>query len=158
MRVSAVVLTGFSLAAMGTGGTANSAPQVRAKVPANAQCTVLAKSIDETVKDMSAVEADGLVDDSAPRATMRAADIGSKQTEIQNNILLMQANHCSPYSLPLSPRAYLLSAITCNTAMMKTHNDKMEESMGVSVAPPKADEVPVSVSCDRTRWHTELKQ
>lgn len=107
----------------------------------NSRCSALELSIKRVVQDMGETRAEGVVDNSAPRAAVRASEIAASQLEIQSYIALMSANHCSPYNGPLSPETYLLPAMKCR-------NDRMSAtSKGQSDSQP--------ASCERSSWVIE---
>ena len=118
-----------------------------ADAPPNDQCRMLTMAIEGAVKEMSLIVAGGLGDNSAPRATMRASQIANKQSEIQTNILLMNANMCPPYTGPLHQASYLISAAECSLAMMR-------DRLAARGATPRATgtEKPTAIACDRSEW------
>src|SRR5665213_75154 len=100
---------------------------VKAKSGASNQCRTLASAIDGSVKEMSQLYADRLNDNSAPRETMRATQIASQQSEIQNHILLMAANRCAPYARSISQSTYLVPALGCVLAKVKEQTAALDE-------------------------------
>ena len=79
-------------------------------------CSGVNDRLEEIQMDLSANEAEGAGDDSAPRATMRAAQDTAHYVEIE--VLLRQAEQakCPPYPAPLGSRRYSHNAILCATA------------------------------------------
>jgi len=145
MRIHSIILTTactIVLAAPGFAQTTRRAEQTTAPTAvANPQCSTLGSSIKRVVQNMGATQADGFLDNSAPRAAVRATEIASDQIEIQNYISLMSASRCAPYAGSISPDTYLLPAIKCST-------DRTQASLtGQRDAKP--------ASCERDNWVIE---
>src|SRR5205809_4856707 len=79
----------------------------------NAKCQELETAIVDSLKQMAALKADSMSDTSAIRETMRASQTSNQQSQIQNNMMLMQARKCPPYAGTLSPAKYLEKAMQC---------------------------------------------
>jgi hypothetical protein len=82
-------------------------------------CAALRADYANIEKVMAGRSADELTDDSAPRATMRAAQDTADLTRAQLIITLMQANHCALPDHAASDVTYLVPAMTCKTDQMK---------------------------------------
>jgi Tfp pilus assembly PilM family ATPase len=118
----------------------------------SSQCRSLANAIDDSVMEMSALKVEGFADNSAVRATMRATQTSNKQTEIQNDILLMNSNKCTPYKHSLSPSTYELPAVRCATAKLTEQNAALEAKNGEQSTPTSPDIQPSAIACDRSKW------
>jgi len=82
-------------------------------------------------KELASIEAAGVADDSAPRATYRAIETSNELTKAQLTLTLMQASGCSlPAGAPSSV-TYLTAALTCATDRFKDNQP---------------------ASCDRSSW------
>lgn len=90
-----------------------------AGVASGGTCAALKGDYAHVEKLMASRSADGLTDDSAPRATMRAAQDTADLTRAQLIVTLMQANHCTLPNHAASEMTYLLPAMTCKTDEMK---------------------------------------
>lgn len=82
-------------------------------------CAALKADYAHVEKMMASRSADGFTDDSAPRATMRAAQDTADLTRAQLIVTLMQANHCALPDHAASELTYMLPAMTCKTDEMK---------------------------------------
>lgn len=147
---------------------ASAAPHLKSKTNLDGRCRALSTAINASVKEMSFIDSAGIGDNSAPRATMRAAQIGAQQAEIQNDILLMRANGCASYSGSFSSSTFLLPALKCNTALLMEHDKQSEVEARAAMAQlpqsyipsreptePKTELKPEessSVLCDRSKW------
>ena len=97
-------------------------------------CVALNSRIEDDQKTLATLGAEGLGDDSAPRATMRAAQATEAVSEAQANIALLEAHHCSAYARPISDGAYMNDALVCHLARVKATD---------------ATAIP---ECDQTKW------
>jgi hypothetical protein len=116
----------------------SAAPAMAQTKPAAAQatgtCAALARDYDTASKDLADKEAEGVGDDSAPRATLRAMEDANTLAGARITLDLMRDNHCPlPKSAP-NYIYYLASALSCRTDRLKG-----------TVSPP---------SCDRTTWQS----
>jgi hypothetical protein len=94
-------------------------------------CREAGMAIDDSLREAGYTKAQDIGDDSAPRATMRAARITAEMAAIQANITLMIANHCPLPDLPMSSSVYEGAAIECVLAR---------------------DTETVKAKCDRATW------
>lgn len=116
------------LAGMPTVVDAQQKPQAP---PANA-CARLTQQFDRAEKGMAASDVEGLLDNSAPRAQIRAQEIGNSLVQAQIAIELMRARSCPmPDHVPVTS-TYWNSAVMC----------KNDEVKGVKDSP----------KCDRDTW------
>lgn len=103
-------------------------------VPAAGVCAALASTYDGASKELATNSAEGIGDNSAPRATLRALEDSNTLAEAKMTLDLMRDHHCPmPKSAP-ARIFYLLPALTCA-------NDRMKASGSVSPA-----------SCDQQTW------
>jgi hypothetical protein len=82
-------------------------------------CAEFQRALDASEKTMSALYVEGVTDNSAPRATLRAQQTANELQEVQINLLLMQQNHCSLPTRPVDPLAYMLNALQCQNERMR---------------------------------------
>lgn len=129
------------LALGGSAGPAVTQPTPQANPVTPSRCEAMSAAIRSAVQEMSYLKAQDVLDNSAPRATMRAGQVGNLQAAVQSRITLMGASQCAPYDGPLSPDAYIPAAMGCIDA----------ETFGEhKVAGRPA--VPKAVACDRATW------
>jgi hypothetical protein len=86
-------------------------------------------------QDLAEDHAEGITDNSAPRATLRAQRETNILLRAQMLIGMMKDAKCSLPKSPPSYVTYALPALTCRTDMMKSYSSK---------------ELPAS--CDRKKW------
>jgi hypothetical protein len=110
----------FIVIAVATAGTANAQTRPPA---ASGVCERLKTAVDDDLKEISYLYVSGIADDSAPRATMRAADSTAHIAAIQANLTLMSAAHCTMPTTPISPSVYLENALECSLAKDKDEID-----------------------------------
>lgn len=104
--------------------------------PAGANCAALAAAADRADQNIADLVSEGLTDNSAPRAQMRAAQEANELLRFQIIVSMMQAQRCAlPRFVPNGSR-WLLAATACRTARMR----------GGAARPPE---------CDRNRWMPE---
>jgi len=86
-------------------------------------CTILAGQFDKFEKEMASSDIDGLLDNSAPRATLRAMEINNSLIQAQIAIDLLKAKACPlPSHVPTSS-TYFSSALSCKNDQMKGVKD-----------------------------------
>ena len=96
-------------------------------------CTQLNADMEHLKKSLAMNFADGIGDNSAPRATMREAQEQSLMGKVRLTMELMRDNHCKmPTSVPTGVE-YASNAISCRTEQMHSG----------SANPP---------SCDQDKW------
>jgi hypothetical protein len=105
---------------------------------AQSACDALQKAIESEIKEAALSSANGLGDNSAPRATMRQIEIANNLSIIQANIALMAQNKCPPRTAPINPGVYLSEALSCSLAILKSEKD-----------PP---------ACDKSTWKGSAAQ
>jgi hypothetical protein len=98
-------------------------------------CSVFAGAIDDAEKSMSAEHAEGVADNSAPRATLREQRIANYLQAAAINLTLMTRHNCPPRKMPIDTRAYYLDALKCGNAQMQRSSS--------AESPPE---------CDRAKW------
>jgi len=86
-------------------------------------CASLKGEYTQIEKRMAERSAEGLIDDSAPRATMRAAQDTADLNRAQLVITLLQASHCALPDHAASEMTYLLPAMTCRADRLKAGPD-----------------------------------
>src|ERR1700722_2466477 len=79
--------------------------------PAPGICAGLANTIDGQLMEIAATDAEGIGDDSAARAGVRASTESGLYGAIQANVTLMEAHHCAPYQHPIAMEAFAGAAI-----------------------------------------------
>lgn len=89
-------------------------------------CTELAKAIEHQLKKSASNYADGITDNSAPRATLRELRTSNSLALARINIELMAQNKCPPRKDPVDPMIYLSEALDCEIATQKgeSNSDK----------------------------------
>lgn len=108
-------------------------------------CKDLVASVTLGEQNLADTFAQGVADDSAPRANLRATQSVAEMQRIAINLELMRDHHCAPLPHAISVGAYLTQAIECRTAIMRG-GDKPEPS----IAPITHSGMPES--CDREMW------
>ena len=101
---------------------------VRAQTP----CQDFEAAIEYSLKNISVARVEGIGDDSAPRATLRAIEANNQLLLIQIQLGLMNLNKCPVRKTSLSATKYVDDALACSAAMRTTESD-----------PP---------ACDRSKW------
>jgi hypothetical protein len=84
-------------------------------------CEGLARDWRSIEYDLANNYAAGVTDDSAPRATMRAAQNAEALARAQITLALMRDNKCSIPKRAPSQMTYALGAMKCRTEMMKSN-------------------------------------
>jgi hypothetical protein len=85
-------------------------------------CSGYRDDIESNLKRIAMTDAEGAVDNSAPRATMREQKKNGYKTDIQTTLNLMTAQKCElPKSTPNAAK-YLTSALDCHLKNMKAKN------------------------------------
>ena len=97
-------------------------------------CANYMKAYEQGAKAASLTWAEGVGDDSAPRATMRNVETSHYLIVEQMNLEMMIAAHCPLPTEGASVNPYLTPAIECQTARLKR---------GSTPNPPE---------CDMTKW------
>lgn len=90
---------------------------------AQPNCGMFQQSIDESLKRIATERVGGLVDNSAPRETMRKVAISNEIGMMQLNIQLMTLNKCALPGAPLDASVYLSDALGCENALLKGEKD-----------------------------------
>lgn len=127
------VFLGVVLVASTTVDSAAAKPVARKATATSGTCTRLYADMEHLKKSLAMNFADGIGDNSAPRATMREAQDQSLMARVRLTMDLMRDNHCKmPTSVPNGVE-YASTAITCRT-------DQMHSG---SLNPP---------SCDQDKW------
>jgi len=117
------------------------------------QCRLASAAIDNALKEMSLLTMEGIQDNSAPRATMRAAQSSNLQSQIQNNILLMRSYGCAPYAQPITDNVYLVPAIKCMTARKNEEAAALRSQLGLPTSDSaKAPDTTSEELCDQSKW------
>lgn len=109
-------------------------PAAAPPAPPATTCSILASTYEGASMDLAANRAEGVGDNSAPRATLRAMEDANTLAEARITLDLMRDHKCAlPKSAPTSI-FYLSDALSCATDRLK--------SQGAG-SPP---------SCDRSKW------
>ena len=87
------------------------------------KCAALSADYDQYEKAMASRWADGIADNSAPRATNRAIEDSNALMQAQITLTLMQANRCSLPDHAPSIKKYVSEALTCSTDRLKAGAD-----------------------------------
>jgi hypothetical protein len=86
-------------------------------------CRGYRDDIESNLKRIAITDAEGVTDNSAPRATMREQKKNGYKTDIQTTLNLMVAQKCElPKSTPNAAK-YLTSALDCSLKNMKATNE-----------------------------------
>lgn len=104
-------------------------------------CASFTQAVTASEKAMAAEDADGVADNSAPRATMRELRINKELQLVAINLGLMARHGCAPRPYPVSTQAYMLPALECANAVMRRR---------------LASDSSIPLECDRTRWRREV--
>lgn len=104
-------------------------------------CAKLADQYENASKALAFSFAEGIGDNSAPRATMRETREGNVRQEARDNLELMKANGCKlPTSAP-NAGPYVAQAMQC-------HLDQTKNQYATLRGKPTSD----PASCDMTKW------
>ena len=107
-------------------------------VLAQAACADLSKAVEFQLKKAASSSAEGITDNSAPRATLRELRISNSLALVGMNLTLMAQNKCPPRQKPVNPMIYFGEALDCEIATQKGEKDsprcKMDTWQGV-IAP-----------------------
>lgn len=95
-------------------------------------------------------EAEGLTDNSAPRATLKAQKIQNLLLVISMNLQLMRDNGCPVKKDPISTARYMMPALQCNTELL---NARVAAMSGKSTTSPGLPPI-----CDTLNWKPMGKQ
>lgn len=111
------------------------------KVPATggsplALCTEAQNQVEESLKDYAAAQAEGILDNSAARESVRQAKGEAQLLFIQANLEIMAQNHCPAFPRPILPRAYFHNAVDCEL-------DRQKAPISSTTSPP---------TCNRANW------
>jgi len=86
-------------------------------------CNGYRDDIESNLKRSAMIDAEGISDNSAPRATMREQKKNGYKTDIQTTLNLMAAQKCElPKSTPNAAK-YLTSALNCSLKNMKAKDE-----------------------------------
>jgi hypothetical protein len=99
----------------------------------SADCARLQRVIESSEKEIAAIYAEGVADNSAPRASMREQRTTNELQIIRLNLDLMIQHRCPLPTTPIMRATYLLGALRCE-------NERLQ-SPGSSPA-----------ACDRATW------
>jgi hypothetical protein len=113
-------------------------------------CGHLSEAIDLAQLNISDLAAHGVGDDSAPRATLRAAQATAYYAQIQVNLSLMVAHHCSPYGFAITEGAFLNDAAACEVAVLKAVTALKEAHIANVNGPDDLNKLPPE--CNRASW------
>jgi len=113
-----IIIRFVTLASIVVPGLPGSASAQNAAAPPPSTCESLKGQWQDVEKELAGINAEGVADNSAPRATMRAIQVSNELSKAQILIALLTANKC-----PLPKRApshlnYSLDALKCATEIM----------------------------------------
>jgi hypothetical protein len=113
-------------------------------------CREAALAVDDGLRDLGEAglaKIEGISDNSAPRATLRAAERTAIFTAIQANLTLMSALRCpAAPQLPISDDVYLSAAIDCSTARDAYISQKIKGDVAPGV------EAADKEKCTKSNW------
>lgn len=132
---SVLVVAALSLSASFAAPPEATARQSQTAAPV---CTRLATAIRDRQYEISLNHAANIAESSAPRATMRSAEMTAQLEEVHVNIQLLAAHRCPAYPEPIRVDAYDFDALHCHVAMLSAQ-----------VSGPAALRLP---ECDRSKW------
>ena len=81
-------------------------------------CSQLMEAYDQSAKSASLSWAQGVGDNSAPRATLRELEISNQLIARQINLTLMIQYKCPLPRTPASSNEYISNAVSCSTALL----------------------------------------
>lgn len=85
-------------------------------------CQKLEGQIRNSEMNIASEFAEGVGDNSAPRAQMRELRAGNAWAQIQTMLTLMQMNNCPPVARVVSGTPYMLNALSCSTDRLRSSN------------------------------------
>jgi hypothetical protein len=106
-------------------------------------CAIFEKAIDATLREIATKTVEGLGDDSAPRATLRVAQINNDLVKIQINLMIMQANGCTMPKEPIRGTEYVGFAVACSAAESKALLERLKDQYAEMRSLPE---------CDTAKW------
>lgn len=111
----------LALALVTSPALAQPRPAVRAAPPAanGGRCAVLARDYRGVEYALAQSNADGIADNSAPRATMRAIRDSNELMRAQMTLDLMRAHNCPMPDRAPNEATYMLGAMECATARLR---------------------------------------
>lgn len=108
--------------------------------PASQHCAQFEVAIENNLKQLALEDAEGIGDNSAPRATLSELKIQNFLLVISMNLQLMRDNGCPAKKEPISTARYMLPAMQCNTELLKVRLDQVSgKPVGSSGLPPACD-------------------
>lgn len=114
------IFFGVALIVSSMGYIAAAKPVARKATATSGTCTRLYADMEHLKKSLAMNFADGIGDNSAPRATMREAQDQSLMARVRLTMDLMRDNHCRmPTTVPTGVE-YASSAISCRTDQMSS--------------------------------------
>ena len=106
-------------------------------------CSGLADAIEHSLKIIASEDAEGIGDNSAPRATLSELKMNNQLLLISVHLQLMRDNGCAKRKEPVRPGAYMLPALECKNAMLQMR-------LGREV--PKLEGGALPLACDMSKW------
>jgi hypothetical protein len=118
------------------------------KAATPAICASLASDYDAASKKLAMLKVEGIIDDSAPRATMRETESTNIIDQARITMDIMKNNGCkSPTAAPSADR-YITAAFACETAATKQSTAALQAAMQGNAAPDS----PSPAECDQSKW------
>jgi len=95
--------------------------QAASNSAATGRCSALAADWRNAEIELADHESDSLGDNSAPRATMRAAEDTAIYAQAAITLRLIELNHCPPPSRAPASATFLTNALSCKAAIGKAN-------------------------------------
>jgi hypothetical protein len=102
-------------------------------------CAKLGADYENASKELAMTYAEGVGDNSAPRATMREARNGNVLEKARLTVELMRGNSCRIPTEPPSLARYLSPALACQTALLGAQGGNLPPACDMSTWQPKAE-------------------
>jgi hypothetical protein len=114
MKATALIAAALMLAAavQPVQGQTGKAP---VPVKSSGACATLMLQFNKAEQSMASTDAEGVLDNSAPRATLRAVEISNFMATATAALQLMQARSCPLPDHAPTPNTYFMSALSCKT-------------------------------------------
>ena len=133
-KLARVSMIGSTILTVSTPVMAQPSGTATASAPRVSTCEALSADWKRFEMNMADRFADGIGDNSAPRATLRAIEEGNDMLKANMTLQLMRENKCTLPKTAPSGNAYLSNALDCSTQRLK---------VGIEAA---------KAVCDRANW------
>ena len=139
----AASLVGPAFAAPGANSPGSKRPTPNQNSQEPSICASLANDLEEASKKLALNVANGVGDNSAPRATMREAEDTNTLAQAKMTMDVMHNNGCKGPSFVPSASRYGLASLTCATAKQKIRNreliDRLDNKFVIYDLPAECD-------------------